>query len=157
MNEIVMRDKNRPEMRFNGQLIAETQFQVDLDDEEEREFKLQVYATEGGGYVANLQYDTTCPIETPVVNYEDMDLFKDVENFFYVFEANEVMQDLDRLKRSDRELRSLTYKRIAKAYENSMFKFLDVVRNRAHKEKFGDRVVEKPHRPSILRALGLTR
>lgn len=157
MNEILIRNGNQPEMRFKGQSIEDSTFQVDLDDDESREFKLQVYAVEGGGFVTKLQYETTSENEKSVVLYEDMDLLKDVENFFLVFEANEIMPDLQRINRTDRLHLMSVYRQIAQVYEASMFKFLDLVRIRAWQQKFGDRVIEKVNKPSILRTLGLRR
>lgn len=157
MNEILIRNENQPELRFNGQLIAETKFGVDFCDDATREFNLRVYAIENGGFVSMLQYDTTSDSEKPLVWYEDMDCFKDVENFFFVFEANEVIRDYDRLNRGNREQSASSCRRIAKAFETSLFQFLDHVRSRASQLKFGDRIAERESKPSILRALGLKR
>ena len=156
MSEILFQHKNQPELRFIGQLIAETEFSVDLDDNAIRKFNLRAFAIDGGGFVAVLQYQTTSDSEENLLSYEDMDQFKDVENFFYVFEANEVFRNFDALRRSDREAAGLICKRIAKAYESSLFKFLDVLRSRCQKQNLADRMEEKP-KPSILRTLGLKR
>ncbi len=157
MNEILIQDGDKPELRFRGQLIADSEFMVELNDEQQRKFKLQVFGVEGGGFVSTLQYLTSCNSEKSTFLYEDMDLLKDVENFFFVFEANEVIRDLQAMSRVDREQRMLVYRQIAKVYESSVFRFLDVVRNRAKKLKFNDRVVENAEKPSILRTLGLKR
>lgn len=157
MNEIQIQGEDRPELRFEGQLIAESRFEVDLDDEYDRSFVLQVYAIDGGGFVSTLRYATTSIAEKANFWYEDMDQFKDVENFFYVFEANEVIKGFGQLNRNDREKANLVCKRVAKRYESSMFKFLDLVRRRAIQQKFGDRMIEKSTGSSLLRALGLKR
>ena len=156
MNEILIRHENQLDLCFQGQLIEETKFSIDLNDEERREFTLTAYAIEGGGFVPMLQYDTTSKSESPLVTYEELDQFKDVENFFYMFEAKEVIIGYDRLARSDREQAAKTCKQIAKVYEASLFRFLDLIGSRTSQQKFGDRVEVKA-KPSILRTLGLIR
>jgi hypothetical protein len=156
MNEIRIQNETSPELCFRGQLISETKIDINLDDQEKRQFNLQVFAVEGGGFVATLLYQSSCDSEQRICWLEDMDQFKDVENFFYVFEANEVILGFDRLNRSDRENAALTCKRIAAGYENSLFRFLDTTRHRANEQKFGDRIPEKGNL-SIFRALGFKR
>lgn len=156
-NEILIQSESQPELKFNGQLVTETRFGVELGDEDVRQFELQVYAVDGGGFVSTLRYATTSEAEKANFWYEDMDLFKDVENFFYVFEANEVIKGFSQLNRNDREKASSVCKQVAKRYEASLFKFLDLVRRRTIQHKFGDRVIEKPTGSSLLRALGLKR
>ena len=155
MNEILLKHEGQPELRFTGQLVAETSFNADFKDEEKREFRLCVYAVEGGGYVAMLQYNTTSENEKPLVLYEDLDLFKDVENFFYLFEANEIMRKLKQVGQTERENLASLARRMVKAYESQMFKFLDLAHSRARQLELGDRLIEQPAKPSILRTLGL--
>lgn len=154
--EILLQHENQPKLRFTGQLIGETQFRVESEDEAIREFNLRAYAIEGGGFVAMLRYETTSEAENELVWYEEMDQFKDVENFFFVLVANEFVRDYKRLSRSDRELAGLICQQITKAYETSMFKFLDVLRSRCLQQQLVDRVEEKL-KPSIFRRLGLKR
>lgn len=157
MNEISLQSGSQPELRFSGQLIAETKFDVDLGDEQRRGFDLRVYAIADGGFVSTLRYQSTSELENQIFWYEDMDQFKDVENFFFVFEANEIIPGYDRLSRIDRARAASTCKLIANAYDASLYKFLDRVRNQSYQHNFADRAVEKANRPSILRALGLKR
>lgn len=156
MNEILIRNENQSELRFQGQMIEEKKFSVELNDDERREFTLSAYAIEGGGFVPVLRYDTTSKSERPFVTFEELDQFKDVENFFYMFEAKEVIPGYDRLSRNDRERAAKTCKQIAKAYEDSLFRFLDIIGGRVSQQKFGDRVEVKA-KPSFLRTLGLKR
>ena len=129
MNEILIQAENQPELRFNGQLITESKFEVDLGDEETRGFDLCVYAIDGGGFVSTLRYQTSSEFENQICWHEDMDQFKDVENFFFVFEANEIIRGYDRMNRSDRTRAASTCRQVANAYDASLYKFLDHVRS----------------------------
>ena len=143
MNEYLVTDLDGPELRFQGDLILERQTQVDLNDEFERTFGIQVYVVRDGGFVATLEYSTTSPSEKPVRTFENVDAMKDIECFYLVFETNEVMGVSKGLARAELNKRSENTRRLGKQYENFIFPLLDEIRETAEKNGFADKPIEK--------------
>ena len=96
---------NRPELVFEGEVLARVNAPKHDAFDETRGYELALYTNAAGGYVASVEYLTTCVNEQSVVCCEQVDEPKDVENFFLVFEPCEYLdQQLLRSLTDDQKL-----------------------------------------------------
>ena len=142
MNEYLVTDLGGKEFRFQGELIVQRKTQVDLQDEFDRSFAINVYGVEQGGFVATLEYSTTSPSEKAVRTFENVDAMKDIECFYLVFEINEVMSVSKGLTRTELDQRSKNSRRLARQFETFIFPIVDEIRDTAAKRGFVDKPVE---------------
>jgi hypothetical protein len=152
MNEILIQDLTGHELRFRGDLILESEKSIDLDDEHVRSVTVRVYAVKGGGFVPMMEYATSCPDENAILTFENVDCMKDVECFFFVFEATEVLGDPLKLPRQQGNQRATLGQRFARQFESLIFPFLDEVRETADALGYHDKPEEK--KPSLWNLLG---
>lgn len=127
MKTFNLKPESGPETEFTGELLAEFQHRVELQDERVREFRGTVYSVEGGGFVAEVRFSSDAESEGVVHEVELIDSFADVDKFFYVVDLHELLCD----HISGRDKQVACAKRagqLEKAYHNVLFPFLDKVK-----------------------------
>ena len=142
MNEYTFQDHVGNELQFEGDLILERNGAIEVDKEFERAVSVRVYGIESGGFVSILEYESNSPKETHVKVFEVVDLLKDVECFFFVFEATDVFKE-DRIQdRDDVEEQKKVCRAISKRIENLVFELLDDLQSVAQSKGFIDKPAE---------------
>ncbi len=156
MNEILIQDTNENQLRFQGELVIESEKVFSLDDRFERKFMAKIYAVMGGGYVSSLQYVTSSPAEKPILIFEEIDFMDDVEKFYYVFEPGEIFSDSLDLPRELIEQRPALGRQMAKQYESMVFALLDDFRVQVTQRGFLDKPNDQgtPKKSSFWSSLG---
>lgn len=142
MNEYSIQSSDDIELKFNGALIHQDESTFSLDDSFDRKFSATVYAVDGGGFVASIEFQSNCPREKSVLWFEQLDSFEDVEKFYYVFDTAELTLPTNELSRDDTDVRDRISKSISKRFDKLMFQFLEDLKSEAEFHHFGDRVVE---------------
>jgi len=142
MNEIVILSTDPTEFRFVGEVVHEAKWSATLDDELSRAFSLSLFAVEGGGFVAAVEFTSDVAMEGSSTIVEETDCLDDVEKFFYVFDIYEVIDSVAGASRPEKERRTFAAKQLAKQYEKLMFRFLDEVKSEIAVKGFADRIQE---------------
>ncbi len=127
MHEILLDTFDDKPVSFVGELSNQAEAKVEFSDGIERRFVLKLYAIESGGFVPSIEYLSDAPDEQTGCIAEIVDLVKDIENFFFVFVPEDLLEktparnqdraETDRLRRLETALR--------KTYEQLTFSFLD--------------------------------
>lgn len=127
MKEILLNTLDDKPVSFVGELSNQAEANVEVADGTERRFVLRLYTLESGGFVPSIEYISNAPGEQTGCIAEIVDLVKDIENFFFVFVPEDMIEksaartrDRDeaaRLRRLETVLR--------KTYEQLTFAFLD--------------------------------
>ena len=113
------------EIQFRGELIAQDDCTVTFEDEHSYCMLVKAYAVEGGGYVSSLECQSPKSDEDPYLVFEEIDLLQDVENFFYVFESEDIFGEGMEALEDDHKLIDSRLKSLSTQYEKMVFKFLD--------------------------------
>ena len=130
VEEHTIRTRDR-ELVFRGELIAEVEKQVSLDDAISVRVKPQVFAVEGGGYVATLECKFPQGFEDSYQAFEEIEALQDVENFFYLFDPDEIFGDAAAGPEEDVRVVKRRLDHCSTQYEKMIFAFLDVLQLRA--------------------------
>ena len=127
MNEILLDTFDDKPVSFVGELSNQAEAKVEFSDGIERRFVLKLYTIESGGFVPSIEYFSDAPDEQTGCIAEIVDLVKDIENFFFVFVPEDLLektparnQDRDEITKL-RRLESV----LRKTYEQLTFAFLD--------------------------------
>ena len=130
MNEISLKTNEQKQLSFVGELISESTSCVEFADGFARQFTLALYAIESGGFVPAIVYTSDHPEEQTGRIAEIVDLFKDVENFFFVFVASDVLPRSKPVEREQCEARKKLETKLRLAYEDLTSTFLEEVSER---------------------------
>ena len=135
-------NENR-ELVFVGEQVFLGRSDEFTTDAGTRWLELAVFARKDGGFAPVIFYRSTC--ESDVTIAEHVDAYKDVENFFYVFEPTEVL-DEKKLMALPVEQRQRLTKTLTRLYDEQVNKALLAVRACAaeHPEQDAVREEEKP-------------
>ena len=142
MNEYTFQDDAGNELQFQGDLILERNSEVVIDKEFERSAAVRVYGIESGGFVPMIRYDSNSQKENSVKAFEIVDLLKDIECFFFVFEATEVFRKMSGLSRNDVNEQKEVVRLISKTIEKLVFELLDDLQSAAESKGFSDKPAE---------------
>lgn len=147
MNEILLETMDDRQVSFVGELQSQTEGKVEFADGMNRSFTLKLYTIESGGFVPWIEYASDVSGEQAGCIAEIVDEFKDIENFFFVFVPDDLLEKTNGLTRDEADARKKLLARLRKTYESLTFAFLDVLQ-----EKFGPTDVEsaeigKPESP----------
>lgn len=82
----------REPLRFNGQLLADVATVPIQDETGARFLKLALYETSESDFVAGIIFCTSVPGEVEVPLFERLDEAVNVEDFFFAFEPDELLQ-----------------------------------------------------------------
>ena len=143
MNEYTFQDDAGNEFQFSGDLIVERSDAIKIDEGFERSVTVGVYGVESGGFVPVLKYETNSPNENSVSRFEVVDALKDVECFFYVFEADEVFVGSDRLSTSELDEQTGLGRAISSTVEKLVFDLLDDLESVVESKGFVDKPVDE--------------
>ena len=153
MNEYTFQDRAGNKLQFQGDLILERNNAIAIDNEYERSATVRVYGIESGGFVSGIEYESNSPNETNFKAFEAIDSLKDVECFFFVFEANEVFIKTSGLSRDDADEQKEVSRIISKEVEKLAFELLDDLHSAAESKGFIDKPAEVKKK-SMWRLLG---
>ena len=125
MSEITINTMGAKPVSFVGQLATQKEGVVEFADGIPRRYLLKVYTIESGGFVPSIEYFSDASNEQTGCVAETVDLFKDIENFFFVFVPEEVLPESKGLDRDAIDARKKLSHKLRKAYETLAFAFLD--------------------------------
>lgn len=117
---------NQSELVFDGELLACINTPKTGGPDGERGYELALYRKAGGGYVVSVEYLTTYESEQPVTHAEVVDEPKDVENFFFVFEPCEYLDEQLLRLLPDEQKRTLQ-KSLCRLYDQHVDEILKVL------------------------------
>ncbi|MFK7768401.1 MAG: hypothetical protein AB8B55_14355 [Mariniblastus sp.] len=143
MTEFAIQSSDGTEIRHAGELVHKDSFEVVPNDQITRNFVLDVYAVEGGGFVTSIEFQTSCSREESVKFCEEADNLDEVEKFFYVFDLGEHLLPGDNLAQPQKLEHSNILKWLAKEYESRMHAFLEVVNKRIAELGYTDRISDQ--------------
>ena len=89
MNEMTINTHDLRTVSFDGELIDQQSVGVRLSDDAEAFLALRLYAVRGGGFVPVVEFTPASATVENIVDAEQVDLVKDVECFFLLFEPAE--------------------------------------------------------------------
>ncbi len=127
MNEIVLNTIDESKVSFVGELVCKSAGVVEMCDGFNRQFALRLFANESGGFVPAIEYTSDNPNEKTGFVAEIVDLLKDVENFFFVFVADDLLQKQKPVERDQIEARRKLETKLRATYECLSSKFLEDV------------------------------
>ena len=127
MKEIVLNTMSGKQVSFVGELVKESTGSIDMPDNFDRQFGLRLYDIESGGFVPSIEYTSNAPHEHSGCLAEIVDLPKDVENFFFVFVADDLLEESQVSDREDKEVRKKLVARLRASYEDLMSIFLEEI------------------------------
>ena len=142
MNDYTFQDHAGNELQFRGDLILERDDAIEINKEFERSATVRVYGIESGGFVPVIEYDSNSPNETHVIAFEIVDLLKDVESFFFLFEACETFRKTNGLTRDDLDEQKEVGRLISNKIEKLVFGLLDDLQGAAESKGFTDKPAE---------------
>jgi hypothetical protein len=125
MNEMLLNKMDGKKVSFVGELIGQAEGNVESTDGLDREFALKLFRIKSGGFVPVIEYESNDSREQAGCIAEIVDLFKDVENFFFVFVPEDLLSETKELDRDDLEARKKLAVKLRKTYENLSFTFLE--------------------------------
>lgn len=143
------------EIQFRGELIAQGDNTVTFEDATSYCMSARAYAIDGGGYVSSLECRFPESDEDPYLVFEEIDLLQDVENFFYVFESNEIFSEGMKSLGDDHELIASRLKRLSTQYEKMVFDFLDQFQAEAAARGTQDKTKPAPSESTFWKKLGI--
>ena len=142
MNEYTLQDHVGNEFQFQGDIILERSDAIKIDKEFERSLTVRVYGIDSGGFVPMLEYESNSPNETNVKAFEVVDSLKDVECFFFVFEASSVFEKAERLSNDEIDEQEKVGRAISSKIEKLVFELLDDLPSVAESKGFIDKPAE---------------
>ena len=89
MNQMTIRTHDHRTVAFDGVLIDQQTAFVRLSNDAEASIVLRLFVVQGGGFVPYLQFSSASPRVADIVDADRVDLLKDVECFFLLFEPTE--------------------------------------------------------------------
>ncbi len=125
MNQIVLDTIDGKPVSFEGELISQTEGNVEFTDGMERKFVLKVYAIESGGFVPSIEYFSNSTLEKTGCIAEIVDLFKDIENFYFVFVPEDLLTKASGKPRDEAHASRRLASALRKTYERLAFAYLD--------------------------------
>ena len=146
------------DLEFSGELLKRINTPMHSTPDGKRGYELAIYAKSGAGYVASVEYQTTFDSERRVTIADFVDQAKDVENFFFVFEPCEFL-DQDLIRQMPQDQRKRLQKALSRLYDGHVDSILKALQEYAlqHPEQDVDESLEKTPAPKsrILGLLGL--
>ncbi|MDB4766216.1 hypothetical protein OAG71_00865 [bacterium] len=143
------------EVQFEGELIAVGECTVTFDDSSSYHMVARAYAVEGGGYVSSLECKLPAHCGNTYWACEEIDSVHDIENFFYVFESDDIFGEGLVPLVNDREQVAKRLKRLSAKYEKMVFDFLDQVQYEAASRGSKDKAKPIPGESSFWKKLGI--
>ena len=143
------------EFQFEGELIVTGEITVTFDDSSSCCMVARAYAAEGGGYVASLECRFPEGCGDTYWACEEIDSLHDIENFFYVFESDDIFGEGLVPLVNDREQVAKRLKRLSAKYEKMVFDFLDQVQYEAASRGSKDKAKPIPVESSFWKKLGI--
>lgn len=127
MNEILLDTMDGKHVSFVGELICQKTGDVEVSDGLKRAIILKLYGIQSGGYVPLIEYRSDDPAEKSGCIAEIVDLFKDIENFLFVFVPEDLLPEPKSTDRDIVEARKKLSTRLRKLYESLSFDFIDEI------------------------------
>ena len=143
------------DFQFQGELIVVGETTVTFDDASSCCMVARVYAVEGGGYVSSLECRFPKGCGDTHWACEEIDSLQDVENFFYVFESDDIFGEGLKPLKNDRDKVAKRLKRLSAEYEKMVFDFLDEVQSEAASRGVEDKAKPIPVESSIWKKFGI--
>ena len=154
MVDHTIKTKNR-EIQFEGELIASGDTTVTFDDSNSCCMVAKAYAVAGGGYVTLLECKFPESCGGKYRTFEEIDSLHDIENFFYVFESDDIFGEGLKPLKNDRDQTAARLKKLSAEYEKMVFDFLDQLHAESAARGLQDKVKAKPAEKSIWKKLGI--
>ena len=130
MSEITINTMGAKPVSFVGKLATQKEGVVEFADGIQRRYLLKVYTIASGGFVPSIEYFSDASNEQTGCVAETVDLYKDIENFFFVFVPEEVLPKSKGLDRDAVGARQKLSTKLRKAYETLAFAFLDELKEK---------------------------
>ena len=149
---IKMKDR---ELEFQGEQISVGTCIVTFEDKSSCRMTARAYAVEGGGYVASLECNFPEGGGNTYWACEEVDSLHEIENFYYVFESDDIFGQGLKPLGNDHDQVAKRLKILSAEYEKMVFDFLDQVQSEAHVRGTHDKPKTTPAGNSIWKKLGI--
>ncbi len=117
--QLVSRMPDRGNMEFVGEQLCQVSSRQDTTQRGSRLYDLSVYRTEQGLFVAVVDFQSAVADETGGLLAEELDSIKDVEDFYFAFEPDELVDERMRSQLDAEDLQSLL-QRLYHLYEETV-------------------------------------
>jgi hypothetical protein len=125
MKLITLEKMDGQPVTFVGELAAQSEAPIADTGGLKRSFTLKLYLIESGGFVPTVEYFSEATTEKTGCLAEIVDLYKDIENFFFVFMPGDLLLDSNMMDRDQAEARRRLSNKLEKVYQAQAFAFLD--------------------------------